>query len=195
MNSGIYQIINISNKKSYIGSAINLSARWNRHKRCLRKGTHHSARLQAAWDKNGESAFEFLVIITCASSMLIWYEQQFINRLAPEYNMCPTAGSPRGRKDSAKTLHNKSLLLKGRPSLFKGKHHSKETKDLISSKKLGIPLSQEHKAHISTSMLGHLVSPETRHKLSIIAQGRDMSIAIRTRMLKAAAKRKEKINE
>jgi group I intron endonuclease len=60
--SGIYQIKNKTNGKSYIGSSINIRLRWKDHRRKLRKGIHHSKHLQSSFDKYGLDSFEFLII-------------------------------------------------------------------------------------------------------------------------------------
>lgn len=46
---------------SYVGCTTNKGDRWRRHTYKLRAGQHHSRRLQALWDGDGEAAFEFEV--------------------------------------------------------------------------------------------------------------------------------------
>jgi hypothetical protein len=60
---GIYQILCIPNGKIYIGSAIDLRARWEQHRHSLRRRDHRNRHLQQAWDKYGESNFEFSVLL------------------------------------------------------------------------------------------------------------------------------------
>lgn len=94
--AGIYQIRNTVNEKRYIGSAAVFARRWGQHREQLRKGKHHARHLQAAWNKYGEKAFIFEPLITCTKSMLIHYEQQFLDQWSPEYNSSPTAGNTVG---------------------------------------------------------------------------------------------------
>ncbi len=61
-SSGVYQIRCVPTGKIYIGSAVDLKARWDGHRRRLRRGVHHNAHLQYAWDKYGEASFEFSVL-------------------------------------------------------------------------------------------------------------------------------------
>ena len=59
---GIYKITNISNDKVYIGQAVNIKARFSKHKWALRNNKHHSILLQRSWNKHGEEAFKFEII-------------------------------------------------------------------------------------------------------------------------------------
>lgn len=47
---------------AYVGRTRDMRVRWANHRAVLRRGKHHSRRLQAAWDKYGESAFQFEVV-------------------------------------------------------------------------------------------------------------------------------------
>ena len=57
---GIYMILNIINNKCYIGSSKDIEIRKRQHTKELRKGEHHSAHLQASWDRYGEDKFVFI---------------------------------------------------------------------------------------------------------------------------------------
>ena len=94
--AGIYQIINTVNNKRYIGSAVNLKKRENEHFAHLRRGIHHSPYLQRSYVKHGRDAFVFETLITCHPTMCIFYEQQFLDQLKPEYNLSVEAGSRLG---------------------------------------------------------------------------------------------------
>lgn len=62
MKMWIYQIKNKVNNKIYIGSTTNLERRWENHVYQLKNNTHHSIKLQKAWNKYGEDNFEFSII-------------------------------------------------------------------------------------------------------------------------------------
>lgn len=98
---GIYQILNRDTGKCYIGSAVNIRKRWTVHKTHLRKGDHHSRKLQNSWNKHGEASFELVVLQQCAVEGLLHVEQMYLDALHPQYNMAPTAGSGQGVKLSA----------------------------------------------------------------------------------------------
>lgn len=63
MDAGIYKITNTVNGKVYIGSAINIERRFKQHIYSLNKGAHYNPHLQSSWNKYGEDAFVFEVII------------------------------------------------------------------------------------------------------------------------------------
>jgi hypothetical protein len=98
MVSGIYKITHKDSGKLYIGSAQNISIRWGFHKRALRKKKHHSPLLQRSWDKYGEDAFEFSVIVWCERDQLLKVEQHYIDLYQSYeplrgFNICRFAGS------------------------------------------------------------------------------------------------------
>lgn len=112
--SGIYEIVNLANGKRYIGSAKSFARRWAVHRCNLRKGKHHSAYLQSAWNKYGEANFEFRILNTCDVSELVAAEQEAIDTIRPEYNMSPTAGSTIGVEFSPERRAKISAAHKGR---------------------------------------------------------------------------------
>lgn len=147
--SGIYAIYRSdSGRRYYIGSAVNIKKRWQRHRSHLRAGVHHSAALQRAWNKHGEAAFQFAVLEAVPEGQLIGREQAWFDRFAPAYNICKVAGSNRGLKFSAEARAKISAALTGRK------------------------LSAEHRAKQSAMRLGRKMpprgphSPETRAKIS-----------------------------
>ena len=60
---GIYMIRNVGAKGIYVGCTQRTpKRRWVSHRNLLRAGKHHTAMLQQAWDKDGEEAFEFVML-------------------------------------------------------------------------------------------------------------------------------------
>lgn len=79
---GVYAIVNTVNGKTYIGSSANIQHRWQDHRRDLRGGRHHSSILQRAWNKYGESVFEFQIMeIVKDRKQLLDVEQRWIDFL------------------------------------------------------------------------------------------------------------------
>lgn len=177
--SGIYQIRNISNNHTYVGSAVDIKQRWYEHVSHLRTHKHHSIYLQRAWNKYGEDSFEFSIIEICSKPMLISREQYYIDNLAPSYNIAPTAGSQLGTRRSEKSKRKmsnsqrnrtdwwwtgKSLSVehrekirkssKGRTSWNKGKVgvYSEDTIKRMRESKNGKVESSEHRRKISDAM-------------------------------------------
>lgn len=96
MSSGIYEIRCALTGKCYVGSAVNLRARWATHRHGLRKQRNPSVKLQRAWDKYGASSFGFRVLLYCAPKNLLTYEQLAIDALKPELNTRAIASSNLG---------------------------------------------------------------------------------------------------
>lgn len=177
--SGIYQIRNIINGHIYIGSTIDIQKRWSSHVRLLNNNTHHSRHLQNAWNKYGEQAFEFSVLLQVDDvSSLLDIEQEFLDERAPEYNMSPTAGSSLGVKCTEETKRNISAAKKGKPGSWLGKHHTAETKHKLSEARKGQPAwnkgghaTEEQKHKLSEASKGKYLSEETKHKISTALKG------------------------
>lgn len=106
MTSGVYSISNIQTAQVYVGSSKNIENRFKQHKNLLNNGLHHSAKLQKAWDEDGESAFIFRVLEEVEESPnLIEIEQQFIDQYKSwqDYNVqkkaaCSRYGHPSNPK-------------------------------------------------------------------------------------------------
>lgn len=82
--SGIYSITTPSGSL-YIGSSNSIHRRWSEHKRNLRNGTHHSVRLQAAWNKH-KDALVFQIIEVCPVEDLELREQHYILSMKANLN-------------------------------------------------------------------------------------------------------------
>lgn len=98
---GIYQILNLVNAKFYIGSATDFNLRWSQHKWELKNNCHGNTHLQFAWNKYGESSFEFIIIEICDKDKLLEREQFWIDNLKAcelGYNIRQTAKSNLGLK-------------------------------------------------------------------------------------------------
>jgi len=109
LKSGIYKLTNLVNNKMYVGSAVNISKRFNEHRNNLRNNKYSNIKLQNAWNKYGEGAFEFEIIeIVVDLCMLIDIEQKWIDRFDVSkrgYNLRPSAGNMLGFKHSEETKH------------------------------------------------------------------------------------------
>jgi group I intron endonuclease len=130
--SGIYKIQ--SKRKPdriYIGSAINVYKRWNKHLNELKKNYHHSIILQNHFNKYGESDLQFSILLSCESTDLIKIEQYFIDSYNPYFNICRIAGNCSGVKQSELTKQKKR------------------------EKQLGTIMTDETRLKISNSMKGH----------------------------------------
>jgi group I intron endonuclease len=70
----------LKNGRIYIGSAVNLRARWDLHRRSLVTGQHFNPYLQGAWNRYGADSFEFLVLQYVDEIELLSVEQRWIEQ-------------------------------------------------------------------------------------------------------------------
>lgn len=99
---GVYGICCKPTGQWYIGSSIALSNRMGVHLRELRKGKHHSWKLQRAYNCYGEAAFEFQVLLFCSKDEVHAQEQKAIDDYHGATDglnvaACPRGGFMRGR--------------------------------------------------------------------------------------------------
>lgn len=184
-NSGIYKIQNKIDGKFYIGSAVCLKRRWMDHRKLLRKAKHFNRHLQFAWDKYGESSFEYLVVEECSKEDLIKTEQSHIDKnIGRIYNLNLVANSQMGKEVTQATRDKISAANKGRivtdehrKALSDAWHKSEKTKIQHQSAILkaqearrGAVESAETRLKKSIAKLGKKTKPmsaETKLKISI----------------------------
>lgn len=153
--TGIYAIRCIPTQKVYVGQvarAGGFRARWWEHLRHLRRGAHHSPKLQRAWLKYGEAAFEFLILehVGDGAGALVGREQAWMDELSAArrgFNIAPVAGSNAGIKRSA------------------------EFKAAVSSSTKGERKSTEHAAAIAKGGKEKWADPEFRAKQVAAKEG------------------------
>lgn len=160
---GIYAIRNRLTGERYVGSSTQMRARTGSHRTLLRKGVHHSRRLQDAWDSCGESAFVYETLALCRPARLLEIEQFWLDHFdsyVTGYNQSPTAGSIKGTKRPQSAIDANRAFLTGRPrsletiAKMKGRKHSPERCARMSAALKG------HKGGV-----GRPVSAETRAKI------------------------------
>jgi len=147
-NCGVYEIRNTVNNKWYVGSSRNIKSRWATHKYSLRKGRHGNPHLQNAWNKYGEDAFEFNVLLICDLNNRIYYEQQIKDNLNPDYNYGECVESP-----------------------IEGRHHTEHTRKLMSIAGKGRKFSIEHRKKIGEANSRRIIKDSTRLLRSVLSKG------------------------
>jgi len=153
VTSGIYTITAPSGGQ-YVGSAVDIAARWRLHRFQMRHGAHFNNGLQRAHDKYGMEALKFSTLLICRREDLIMYEQCAIDALKPRYNACPIAGSQLGRRHSAASKEKMSQSKKGQGL---GRKRRPEDIEKWASKMRGRkrgPNSPESRAKQSASLKG-----------------------------------------
>jgi len=144
MSSGIYIIQNKTNGNIYIGSTTNFSKRKNRHFLHLRKGVHENRHLQNAFNKYGESSFEFIVVKR--TDNLLEEEQKLLNDHFGKsncYNICGIAGSPSvvGR---VKTSEWRKKIAQSLKQFYQDNpSHAKKLSKMKKGKKLSTAIRQK----------------------------------------------------
>ena len=179
----VYAIRSQTSGKAYYGSTNNFGRRRSQHLQMLRRGTHHSAHLQNAWNAYQEPDFviELLYTFDTEHAMLAC-EKAFLCDLAKTYNVSSEVdkGHTRGRPRSAETKAKLSAILKG-------KFVSEETKAKIRlarakqvNTRAGVPQSEKTKQKIKekralqiNTRKGHKASLELRQKLSAAKLGKE----------------------
>jgi group I intron endonuclease len=158
LKSGIYRVRNIVNNKFYIGSAVYLAQRKDRHFSDLKLGRHDNDHLQRSYNKYGIENFIFEVLEYVDDlDMLLSIEQYYIDCYRTEdfksvYNIREDASSNRGYKESDDLRKKKSERTKGEKNPNYGKimtdeykkHMSEVTKGTwVGSKNPGAKLTEE----------------------------------------------------
>lgn len=155
----VYAIQNTVNGGMYIGSTTSYKQRWGVHRSALRRGKHHSFVLQKAWNKYGEAAFDFKVLVVCPAKERIAFE----NLLMPlqRYNILRTA---------------KEQLVRG------GWTHTEELKERMSAMRKGQPLSETHKAALAEAARRRVYGVEFSEKARARQLGVSPSAATRSKL-------------
>lgn len=119
-NSGIYCILNTMNGKRYIGQTYDLDYRWRRHKFDLKHGYHSNNHLQSAWNKYGDSSFEFIVLEKCPLSIIDEREIYWIDYYDTKhsgYNQADGGLGCRGYKHTPEEIKKMRQLHNPKPVL------------------------------------------------------------------------------
>lgn len=168
--AAIYRISNVANDNFYIGSSINVRRRRWEHWDALKKGTHHCAPLQAAWDEFGEDAFEFEVLEEVSDgSQLLHIEETYLLKYAGSAECYNTALS--AHQSPAALPYVRDRISEGVKRKYEdpeyqpriGRTHSEETKAVISAKV---------QAAVAAGKGGKFIpSEDTRLRMSVALRG------------------------
>ena len=125
----VYKIECVFTGRFYIGSTSDLKRRLYEHFGELKRNKHHSNKMQDDFNKYGENAFIVTVLEKCDLENRRAREQYWIDTLNPVDN---------GYNQSHSAFTNDcspALIPKyGKDNSFYGKHHTAETKAILSAK-------------------------------------------------------------
>lgn len=168
--SGIYQIQSkCKPERIYIGSAVNISRRWNEHINNLKSKKHINRKLQNHYNKYGEVDLMFSILLGCEKEDLLKVEQYFLDTYKTYFNIRKDAVSCYGTTQPAElrkrrselmkmiwkkkggmskeTRHKMSIAKKGKPSVVKGRKWSEESRAKMRGRQnaLGYKRTEENK--------------------------------------------------
>lgn len=185
--AGIYMLVNKVTSKVYVGSSRNCDRRKSEHISKLRRGVHVNAKLQAAWNKYGEDAFEFKTVFTVLDvSQIEAIEQKFLDEadaVRTGYNLAPKAGNTAGwkappetrkRMSEAAKKRDNSLQVQRMADATRGKKRPQYVIDAMQAGRKANLLSEETRAQMSASAKarGCTSSPEHLERLRQMAMAR-----------------------
>ena len=177
---GIYGIKNKINNNVYVGKTqMNFGDRWDSHRALLRENKHFNNHLQNAWNKYGESNFEFEILYEATiNDDLDVLEKEYIAKYKNDgisYNISDGGdGGTNLGKHLSKETKNK-IGNKNRKHML-GKKMSKATKKKMSlSQKercsnMTLQEKEEYSKNISEYASGYQWSEESKNNFSKIQQ-------------------------
>ena len=158
--SGVYYIQNTGNNLCYIGSSIAINDRIRYHFSDLLRDSHHSSKLQNAFNKYGVDAFVWGICeeVQPDHALLVEKEQDWINELG-HYNICKVAGSPRGTTliISEEERKRRSDSAKKMVSMLTPAQVAYALERALDAKR-GVPLTRAHKKKLSDATKGRKLS-------------------------------------
>lgn len=167
---GIYGIVNTESGRIYIGQTKqSFYRRYLLHDWKLRNNTHDNQHLQNAYNKYGESAFEFIIVESIGDSKdserLNDLEKKYIDHyksIGLCYNILDGGGGRPGcpMSDRAKKIVGE----KNRVNML-GRKHSEETKRKMRLASKHKKLSDEHKRRLVDINTGRKNTEESKEKM------------------------------
>lgn len=165
---GVYRIVSLIDGRIYIGSTKNIQVRIQKHRHCLKKGTHRSDILQSHHKTNGPDCIQFELIELCAKDQLLTREQHYLDLHQPfepvGFNQCRIAGTVKGYKH---TDSDRLKMSKGRTGIKMSDQFCENRRKVWQNRK-HLPESIEK---MKASQANKRYSEEARKNMSLAHQG------------------------
>lgn len=171
--NGVYQILNVKTKKSYIGSSSSKTFIYERiihHRYDLIANRHGNTYLQNSFNKHGIENFVVVILEVCQSKYCLKKEQYWIDKLKPEYNIAKKAGNTLGVVFSEERKKNISKAVQ------KWHNEHPEFAEKMRNSKKGKTLSKKHRQAIVKGLIGKKHSDKTKNKMSKSAMKKVLNI-------------------
>lgn len=161
--SGIYSIRNLVSGNRYIGSTSNIRRRIIEHRSQLQRSAHYNFILQRAWDKYGPTAFTVDVLVLCSTDDLIVYEQEYMDKYRPKYNLSTLAAG------KIPTENTKQKAWNSRWGLTSPKERKEFMKHLrqVSEEKRELWCNEEYRRNIGEQSRQRWKTESYREKFSV----------------------------
>lgn len=174
--SGVYCLLNLVNKKRYVGSSEDLKRRTRQHVECLRSGRHENSHLQRAWRKYGGENFKIVYLQRCSVDKCLEKEQWWMDHYRSTdsrygYNKSPVAGTVRGIRWKRTEEHHEFMLGVLR-SYWNSPAGIKERRKRSKERK-GKKLTGKHLANLRAGCKVRSASLAYRKKISVACMGRN----------------------
>lgn len=196
MNSGIYQLVNTSNGKRYIGRTVNFTKRKQMHLWRLQSNRHFNKHMQSAWNAGQRFVFEIIEeceVSECNKKEAFWIKHYKTQDSEFGYNICEggktTEGfhfteeqkakiskANTGRHFSEEVINARRETLKKR--LLQDKTFAEELRkkqsEAIKGRKpwnVGIKHTDEFKRKVSEKLKGRIITEEHKNKLKELYSG------------------------
>ena len=191
MTQVIYKIINLVNDKFYVGSTTNKRERFRTHRNKLRRGVHHCAHLQAAWNKYGEEKFDFCVVQEVPHGQnLQEAEDQWLSEHYGKpycYNTGKRSGAPWRGMDKQKHPNFGQAVSESQKSAISATLKAYYAENYYNHPRVGKTHSEETKAKISATKKANPVrywlakerSEETKQKIRDAQHGKSKALGRR----------------
>ena len=176
----LYLIQNMIGQGIYIGqTTMRPMQRWHTHKNGLRRNAHDNPYLQHAWNKYGESAFEFIVLeeytsleaLNEAESFAIAYFRYIGARL---YNLREGGGSGGRLTYEARKRRKGRKLSESVIAQLRARKLTDEHKERLRQANIGRKHSPEAIAKMRQARVGFRHSDETRRRISELKRGQTL---------------------